>query len=92
MNVIENPGYKGVNLKGRYNDVPVEMQVSPNPVSNAGQILEHGLGYKVDTEAPYATALDRWVGETVAPKMVNWGEADDTYDYLNWLDTRTTGA
>ncbi len=66
------PGYHGVNIKGRYQDVPIELQVSPSRTSNAGQILEHALGYKQLTEAPRANWFDKWVGREVAPRMVNW--------------------
>jgi hypothetical protein len=45
-----------------------------------GQIMEHSLGYKVQTEAPKANRVDRWFGKKVAPKMVrtgSWATAPD---------------
>jgi hypothetical protein len=64
------PGYHGVNIKGRYQGVPLELQVNPGRISNMGQQLEHALGYKAKTEAPRSTFIDRWVGKKIAPRMV----------------------
>ena len=70
QSVKVKPGYHGVNIKGTYRGTPMEMQVSPSRVSNAGNIMEHSLGYKVKTEAPRANWFDKWVGKKVAPQMV----------------------
>jgi hypothetical protein len=64
------PGYHGVNIKGTFGSVPMEMQVSPGIVSNVGQMMEHALGYKQLTEVPTATRFDKWVGKRVAPWLV----------------------
>jgi len=64
------PGYAGINIKGMYRNTPLELQLSPGRLSNAGQLLEHSLGYKATTEAPYSTFIDRFVGRSVAPRMV----------------------
>ncbi len=66
------PGYHGVNIKGTYQGTPVEYQASPGRVSNMGSLMEHSLGYKQPTEAPMANRFDKWFGQQVAPRMVNW--------------------
>jgi hypothetical protein len=66
----ERPGYHGVNIKAVMGTTPVELQVVPGRTSLAGSIMEHSLGYKQKTEAPMANAFDKWVGKTVAPKLV----------------------
>jgi hypothetical protein len=67
------PGYHGINIKGTAGETPMELQMVPSVRSNIGQQMEHTLGYKVNTEAPGATAFDKWVGKKVAPKMVSSG-------------------
>jgi hypothetical protein len=71
--VKARPGYHGVNVKGTYKGTPVEMQMSPGRMSNAGQQLEHGLGYKQKTEAPKANFIDKFFGKKIAPRMVQSG-------------------
>ena len=79
------PGYHGVNIKGTYKGVPIEYQASPGRISNAGQVMEHSLGYKQKTEAPLANAFDKWVGKKVAPRMVNWDNAGRNID-PSWIN------
>lgn len=38
---LNRKGYKGVNIKGSFNGIPTEVQLSPGRVSNMGQILQH---------------------------------------------------
>ena len=68
--LIQRPGYHGINVHGEFNGTPLEMQFSPGRRSNAGQIMEHSLAYKPETEAPRSNFIDRWVGKHVAPKLV----------------------
>jgi hypothetical protein len=86
--VKTRPGYHGVNIKGVYKGVPIEMQASPSRMSNAGQVMEHSLGYKVSTEAPKANRFDKWVGKKVAPRMVNFDELRKVHPKLDpsWVN------
>lgn len=71
--ILMRPGYHGVNAKGMFGKTPVEVQISPGRLANMGQIMEHSLVYKPQTEAPLSNAVDRWVGKNVAPRMVQRG-------------------
>jgi len=64
------PGYHGLNIKGTYQGTPMEMQALPGKVSDIAQRMQHSLGYKVQTEAPYATRLDKLIGNRVVPRVL----------------------
>lgn len=84
-------GYHGINIKGVAGETPMELQLVPGVRSNIGQQMEHTLGYKVNTEAPGATAFDKWVGKEIAPKMVSSGSwLNDPVErgYLDFIRAR----
>ena len=65
-----NDTYASIHIKGKKDKIPIELQVSSDPISQAGQLLQHQLVYKPEVEAPNADKQDKRVGQQVAKKLL----------------------
>ena len=62
--------YAGIHIKGTKGKVPVELQITSDPISQVGHQLQHQLVYKQKVEAPAADKEDKKIGKRVAQKLL----------------------